>query len=321
MRFLSFDELTPTMDADRLLVHLAALGGAADRRAVALWRRRSNIYSEYVGVFAVERGRVVGQTLVKRLPYTFPDGTESIGAIASVGTRPDRARRGVARQILTEVHRREREAGIRFVALWTNRSWGAHRLYEKLGYRDVYSAPWAVRAPRPGPYPRRPRASIRPARAGDLPELERVHDRGAEGRLGFCHRPPRALQLAAATRDFDLSRDLLVARESGRIVGYALPQSSSVRSVCGELVAESSHARHSLVEEVERKARRTPVAFQHSPVTDDLEFFRRRGYVTAATGWYVLMGAELGRAWTRRAATERFATNDRRFLCLSGDRF
>ena len=45
MRFASFDELTPSMDADRLLVHISSLGGATDRRAVALWRRRSNLYS------------------------------------------------------------------------------------------------------------------------------------------------------------------------------------------------------------------------------------------------------------------------------------
>ena len=258
---------------------------------------------------------------MKRLPYTFVDGTESVGAIASVGTRPDRARSGVARQILAEIHRRERESGIRYATLWTNRSWGAHRLYEKLGYRDVYSFPWAVRAPRPGPRPSRPRGGSRPARPRDLPELERSHDRSAEGRLGFCGRPLRFLQVGAATREFDPARELIVAREKGRVVGYALAQSNSVRALCGELVAETPRARSSLVTEIERRAEGLPVAFQHTPVSDHPEFFRRRGYVTLGTGWYVLMAAELGREWTHRAAVARFASNDPRFLCLAGDRF
>lgn len=321
MRFLTFDELSPSMDRERLLVHLAALGGATDRRAVGIWRRRSDLYSEYVGVFAVERGRVLGQTLVKRLSYTFPDGTEKIGAIASVGTRPDRARRGIARQILEEVHRREREAGIRYVALWTNRSWGAHRLYQQLGYRDLYAYPWAVHAPRGRPSRRRRGGVVRPGQRGELSALDRLHDRWAEGRLGFCRRPKRFFRISVPTRDLDAAKDLIVAREAGRITGYAVLQSTSIRTVCGELVATSARARDALVVEIERRARATRVAFQHSPVTDFPGYFRRRGYVSLIAGWYVLMGAELGRHWSSDTAVARFASHDPRFLCLAGDRF
>jgi GNAT superfamily N-acetyltransferase len=321
MQFRTFDELTPSMDADRILVHLASLGGAADRSAVALWRRRSDVFSEYVGVFAVERGRVVGQTLVKRLAYTFPDGTEKIGAIASVGTRPDLARGGIARKILEEVHRREREAGIRFVSLWTNRSWGAHRLYEKLGYRNVYENPWAVRAPRSRSLPPRRGIRVGPGRRGDLAELERVHDRWAESRLGFCRRPRCMFETSVAVRDFDPAQDLLVARTGGRISGYALAQTTPVRTLCGELVAENQRTVVALVAGVERRAKGTPVAFQHTPVTDHAGMFRQRGYVTLDAGWYVLMAAELDRTWTSRSAVVRFATGNPRFLCLIGDRF
>jgi GNAT superfamily N-acetyltransferase len=321
MRFLTFDELTPSMDAERLLVHLSTLGGAADRRSVAVWRRRSNIFAEYVGVFAVEAGHVVGQTLVKRLPYTFPGGTEVIGAIASVGTRPDRARAGVARQILEEVHRREREAGIRYVALWTNRSWGAHRLYEKLGYRDVYAFPWAVRPPRAIGNRRHPEIKVRPAHPGDLSELERLHDRRAAGRIGFCRRPKRLLHTASATGELTPQKALIVAPARGRIEGYADLVSTPVRTVCGELVAESLAIRVSLVAAVELRAKGTAVAFQHTPVADTPELFRHRGYATMTAGWYVLMAGGLDRPMSSRAAIATFATHDRRFLCLSGDRF
>ncbi|MGI0129433.1 MAG: GNAT family N-acetyltransferase [Thermoplasmata archaeon] len=319
MRFLSFDELTPSMDRDRLLVHLAALGGAADRHAIRRWRRRSDLYSEYVGVFAVERGRVLGQTLVQRLAYTFPDGTEMIGAVASVGTRPDRARTGVARQILEEVHRREKEAGIRYIALWTNRSWGAHRLYEQLGYRDVYSIPWAVRSPRPDRLRCDPR--VRPGRREDLPALGLLHARRAKGRLGFCRRPKRLLETAAAVRELDPGKELIVARERGEVSGYAYLDANPSRVLSGELVAGSQRTGARLVAEVERRAAGAAVAFQLTPVTDHRELFRQRGYVSVDTGWHVFMAAELGKAWAPRTAFERFRTGDSRFLCLSGDRF
>ncbi|MCI4339278.1 MAG: GNAT family N-acetyltransferase [Thermoplasmata archaeon] len=321
MRFLTFDELTPSMDADRLLVHLSALGGAADRRAVALWRRRSNLYADYVGVFAVERGQVVGQTLVKRLSYTFPEGTETIGAIASVGTRPDRARAGVARQILTEVHRREREAGVRFVALWTNLSWGAHHLYEKLGYRDVYAFPWAVRPPGRTVAPSPVRHRARPARPSDLAELERFHALRARGRIGFCQRPVGSFRISAATKEFDPARELIVVRDGRSVTGYALAQYNASRTTCGEMLVSSDRARASLVTEIERRAKGTAVAFHMTPVSDAPKFFRRRGYVTLTSGWYVFMAAPLQGEWTVGAAIAKFAPDDPRFLCMLGDRF
>ena len=320
MRFLTFDELSPSMDADRLLVHLSALGGAADRRAVARWRRRSDLYADYVGVFAVDAGRVVGQTLVKRLTYHFPDGPQRIGAIASVGTRPDRSRTGVARRLLEEVHRRERAAGMDFVALWTNRSWGAHRLYEQLGYEDTYAYPWAVRRPGPRRGPRRNRA-ISPARPRELGALDRLHDRLAEGRIGFCQRPRRFLLTAAANREVDPASELLVAHDAGTVVGYALVHTTGSRTICGELVAETEAARTAIVRSVEARAGRNAVAFQHTPVTDARELLRRRGYAFLDTGWYVFMTHALRGPWNARAARATFRPDDPRFLCCAGDRF
>jgi GNAT superfamily N-acetyltransferase len=321
MQFRTFDELTPSMDADRLLVHLSSLGGATDRTAVALWRKRSNVFAEYVGVFAVERGRVIGQTLVKRLAYTFPEGRETIGAIASVGTRPDAARRGVARRILEEVHRREREAGIRFVSLWTNRSWGAHRLYEQLGYRDTYAFPWAVRPP-----PRDGRRSIAPKGVGpatvlDLAAIEELHARASVGRIGFCERPRAVLRTAALLGEFDPAQEMLVRRSRSGLSGYATVRSNAVRSVCGELVGRSRRDRIELVRAVEHRAGVRAVAFQHTPVTDQLDLLRARGYATMLDGWYVFMTASLRGPWSERAARAQFRPEDPRFQCAEGDRF
>jgi GNAT superfamily N-acetyltransferase len=319
MRYLTFDELTPEMEADRTLIHLASFGGVFPRRSIDIWRRRLKIFSDYVGVFAVERGRLLGQTFALRIPFTFSGGTEPVTGIAAVGTRPDRRRAGVARGILTEIHRREREAGVHFSTLWTNRSWGAHRLYEKLGYRDVYSSPWAVHAPvaRRRPKPR----GVGPGRRRDVADLERLHADQARGRLGFVERPAGFFSSDVATGYLDPPKDLLVARSGGQVAGYAHLEASPYRVICGELVARSAAVRRALVHEVQRRAKRRPFAFQQSPVTDFPELFRGSGFSTVPAGWYVFMANRLGHPWTERAAVSEMGTADPRFLCLSGDRF
>ncbi len=319
MRVVTYDELTPSMEVDRSLLHLAAFGGVFARRTIDVWRRRAHAFAEYVGLFAVERGHLVGQMFVLRIPYTFPGGTEMVSGIAAVGTRPDRGGAGIARSLLTEVHRREKEAGLRFSTLWTNRSWGAHRLYESLGYRDVYSSPWAVHAARPR-LPSRS-AGIRSGRRADIAELERFHRDAAEGRLGFVQRPPEQLAAMVSAGEVDAAKELIVLRNGGRLRGYAHVEAAPHRVICGEIVSPSAGAFRSLVQEVERRAGRRPFAFQHTPVTDHPEMFRGSGFSTVPGGWYVFMAAALERAWTPAAAVEAFATRDPRFLCLSGDRF
>jgi GNAT superfamily N-acetyltransferase len=319
MRLLTYDELTSPMEADRTLIHLASFGGTFPRRSIDLWRRRTRSLADYVGVFAEEWGRLLGQTFVLRIPYTFPSGTELVSGIAAVGTRPDRGRMGIARSILLEVLRREREAGIRFSTLWTNRSWGAHGLYEELGFRDVYSSPWAVHVPTRSA----PRGSrlARPAGPKDLADIERLHARRAAGRLGFLREPNGYLSVARAAGDVQPAKELVTVRRAGRLVGYAHLESNPYRTICGELVATSRAARRTLVDEVQRRARTTPYAFQHTPVSDDLQLFRDQGYAIIPRGWYVLMASRFGRDWNSREAVAQFATNDRRFLCMSGDRY
>jgi hypothetical protein len=274
-----------------------------------------------VGLFAIEQRRVVGQVFVMRIPYTFRDGIEPISGIVAVGTRPDRGRSGVARTVLTEVHRRERDAGVRYATLWTNRSWGAHGLYEKLGYRDVYSAPWAVhsggvsRSAPSGP------VRVRAARRSDLRGIERLHVQASARRLGFTPRVPEFLRVAVATREVDPAKELLVAERDGRLEGYAHVDRNPYRSVCGELVATSATTRRRLVGAVARTSHGAPYAFQHSPVVDSPTLFAGPGFSTSPRSWYGLMALDLRREWTAREAVQRLATDDQRFLCMSGDRF
>jgi GNAT superfamily N-acetyltransferase len=321
MKILTYDDLAPGMEADRALLNIAAFGGTFPRRSIELWRTRSTMLADYVGLFASEGGRLVGQVYVLRIPYTFRDGTVTISGLAGVSTRPDRARGGVARTLLSEVHRRERSAGIRFITLWTNRSWGAHRLYEHLGYRDVYSSPWAIQG---GGSPRGPSPSalrVRPARPSDLPEVEALHAREAKGRLGFRREPNGYLRTAMLARELHPEKELLVVRQGKELAGYAHVDRNPYRTLCGELVASTLRSRRALIAEVARLAKGTPYGFQHTPVTDAPRLFRPPAYSSSPRGWWGFMAAELGRRWTPEEAVHAFATDDPRFLCLAGDRF
>ena len=321
MRILTYDELSPRMRFERKLVNIAAFGGVFTDREVDVVRKRWKCSSEYVAVFAVEKDRVLGHVFVLRVPYTFEDGVETIGCIATVGTRPDVRRSGIARASLENVFQREEEAGVRFTALWTNRSWGAHALYEKLGYRDVYSSPWVLHEPKSRRGPHRPGRGIRPGRKSDLAEIDELHEERALGRIGFCHRP-RGFSRGSADLGFlDAEKNLLVAREGGELVGYAHIDRNPYRTICGELVARSTRTVRALCAEIDRRSGEVPVAYQHTWVTDHAPLFASRQYTRIPVGWYGMLAQAVGRKWGQREAARKFATDDPKFLCLAGDRF
>lgn len=317
MKVLTFDELSPDQDRSRALVNLAAFGSVYDRARVEVYRRRLGCFSDYVGVFAVDGGKVLGQVFVLRLPYEFPDGPDVMSAIATVATRPDAGRRGIARRLLREAHRREREAGVRYASLWTNRSWGAHRLYEELGYRDIYATPWAVRSPTSRQVTKPP---VRFATRTDLTAIERLHRQQARDRLGYRERPPGWLRVDVGLGYVDPTSELLVRYRNGKLAGYAHLDRSARRVICGEMVAISATVKRELAAGVGRTAGPLPWAFQHTLVTDDPQMFSGRAFVNGV-GWYVMMGCDLSREWTAEEAAAGFGTRDPRFICLAGDRF
>jgi GNAT superfamily N-acetyltransferase len=319
MQLLTFDELSDRQHTDRSLVQMAAFGGTFDRRRVEIWRRRTKVLAEYVGIFAVDRGTVVGHAFVQHIPYTFPGGTETIAGIASVATRSDRARAGVARLVLEEIHRRERKAGIRHAALWTNQSWGAHRLYEKLGYRDVYVPVLAVRAP-VAPQRRLARPRVRGARVSDLSAVEALHAGFGRGRLGFAERPEGLLRVAVAAGELR-PKEILLAREAGRTLGYATVDTGRLQTSCGELVGATAGATVALARAVELKGRTGTVTFRDGAVEGLRPWLRSRGYAIAPVGWFVLMGCTFGRGVGAKAARREFGTDRPEFLCFTGDRF
>jgi GNAT superfamily N-acetyltransferase len=321
MQILTYDELPRRLEASRLILSLSAFAGNAFPRALLdRLRPRATWWPDYVAVYAVEGADVLGQVIVLRLQYQFPHGTATVSGLASITTRQDRSRGGIARALVEDVHRRERDAGIRYSTLWTNPSWYAHSLYERLGYRNLYQYPWAVRGV--GSY-RRPSShggSIRPARSADLDSIDRFHNDRMRERWGFGARGEGYLRFFAS-QGLDPGKELLVARHAGRLVGYARYDLNLRRMICGELLGTSLGVRLQLIGEVERRALGAPVAFQQSVIPDSPSAFRGARYARADRGWWVLMGRPLDREVSETEARELFGTDSSRFACYSGDRF
>jgi GNAT superfamily N-acetyltransferase len=320
MRLLTFDELGPSQEAERALIQLSAFNGVFGRRLLERWRSGSEALTEYGGVFAVDRGVVVGQTFVLRLPYQFPDGPKDVSGIAAVATRPDLGHRGVARAVLDEVHRLEREAGRDHALLWTNRAWVAHRFYEKLGYRDIFAPSTAVSPSGAQKVPPTP-PGVRRGRRTDADGMVELHQRMGRGRLGFVRRPKGMISVAIGTHELDPNEAILVVPGSRGIEGYAVLQADPYKVLCGELVARSERVRRRLIGAVERRAGRKATVFVQAPTLENAPELRRRGYTFLDSAWFVLMGRSGPGAVSERAQRRAFGTDTPRFRCDNGDRF
>ncbi|HTT26657.1 MAG TPA: GNAT family N-acetyltransferase, partial [Thermoplasmata archaeon] len=221
MRILTLDEL-PEPSALPLAA-LKWLDGDApqDRPFFGRLRRGGFPASPYFGVYAVDGGEVLGRVETLHLDFTGAGGRGKVLGVADVGTRPDAGRRGIARTLIADVHRRARAAGLAWSFLWTRRSWGAHTLYEDLGYRDVYSPPSALRAPGTSRVPAIPRGfRWRKAGPSDAPRLEALLKVSTVDRWGFVPRAAGSFRLRhrMGWRPLESHRILC---EGSRPVGFA----------------------------------------------------------------------------------------------------
>jgi GNAT superfamily N-acetyltransferase len=148
----------------------------------------------YFGVYAVEGSEVQSVVRVLRLPYTLANGDkETVSAIQGVVTRRERSGKGLARKLLEEVHRREAEAGMKFVLLWTGHAMVAHNLYLSMGYKDVYTPMLAIRKC-DGPGAQLQGYTARTPLAEETRTLHRLHTGSTTERVGFTPRPEGLLQ-------------------------------------------------------------------------------------------------------------------------------
>lgn len=247
-----------------------------------------------VALFAVEGDDVVARVgAVQRSVRTEGTPLSAIG-VADVVTRPDALGRGHAAALLERLHTEAGRGGFDLALLHTHVSWGAHRLYERLGYVDLVALPIATRTVPPGRSLRLPSGyGTRPARRSDLAALNRVISRATRTRLGVLPRPPGwlRLRLAAGFRKIE-DHHLLVHHD--RLVGFSHLTRDRWSSMTGEVIVDAPTHSAPMVALLERLSVGRQLAIARSTfVTDAETLLLDRGYDLAPHTHSVLMGRAL----------------------------
>lgn len=276
-------------------------------------------YAPYVTLFAEEAGQLLARVSVYRPGFRTAQGLLPMSGVTDVVTRPEAVGRGLAERLLREAHRRERAAGFPWILLWTQRSWGAHRLYEKLGYRDVFSPPVAVRriGSRARP-PAKSAYSTRPARPRDADLLGGLLATATRNRLGFAARYPGSYRmLFDARRRAPEAHHLLLLRN--RAVGFFYaPQNPRQVSVSEAVVIAPDHV-EPLLDAMERLARGRWLSITSTTFARDAALaLERRGFASFPSAHGVLMAKRLAPAHPD-GVLDSFA--DPRFHAQRGDIF
>jgi len=295
MRILELKELSAELLAQ--IPSLPALDGDPPMGIgqIRAARRSGLPYSDYYAVYAVEDGRLIGRVETSWFPFTGPLGRQTVVGICDVLVRPTDGRKGGATALLAEVHRREAALGREWSFLWTHRTWGAHRLYERLGYADVYSPPLAIRAVPRRDGPRRPAPeSWSTARRTEAPVLEGVLAEGTRGRMGFVPRSPGSFS-ARFRLGWRSPRNHRLLRSGSRVVGYAHVVPVPPRStIVTEVVLTSADHAEPMLDALEAEAAGRWLMFETTTfVTDQAPLLTRRGYEIHLSTHRVMMAKRL----------------------------
>jgi GNAT superfamily N-acetyltransferase len=269
--------------------------------------------ADYHAVYAVEDDEILSKVETRWLTFRSPGGSKPVAGISDVTTRPTAGRRGLAGALFEEVHRREAARGVEWSFLWTHLSWGAHRLYERLGYTDVYSTPVSLRhVPR-----RKARAARRPTgydwripTARDAGRLEQMLSQATEDRIGFLPRSPGSFKAAfeLGWRTPEKLRVLVSGRER---VGYAnLGMEDAWSATFNEVVVTGPEHIAPMLGALEAEAQGRWLVLETTTFVNDAStLLRERGFATYPVTHRTLMAKRLA------GTSER--TEDLGALCRS----
>jgi len=322
VRILGFEEIPAALLSQVASLNWSDNDPPFDLRAFRKARALGHPYAPYFGLLAVENGQVLSQVVVERPRLTTGTGTEAFSGIAGVVTRPDAQGRGLCSRLLEEVHRRERAQGLRWAFLWTRRSWRAHRIYERLGYRDVYSPPTALREVRRASNPRlRPGYSIRTATLRDAGALESILEESTRGRLGFVPRSARSFR-ARFSLGLSAPKDYHLLLHRSRPVGYFHASQSPFSVAAYEVAVRADDHLPAVLDGMQRYAAGRWLAVGYTTfVNDAAPLLRERGFTICPSSHAILMARNLGTTRSGRSPSFRELFSDPRFSCHRGDMF
>lgn len=224
MKIVEYDNVDPLSILD---LNLLCFRFALTPEMAIQIRRLDKRAFPFLAIYAVDNGRVMGQTGVFRLPMMTVEGPEDVGGIWAMCTHPAYSRQGIGSLLIAEAHARMRAAGLRFVALGTSRHWVAHPFYQRQGYQDIAHFAAALV----------PRTAVKVGDNGlyaikathhTLPAADALFRRVAAGKTGFSRRHDDFLSKMVAIGDDIRLEDLRLLYYGRDLVGYAAVQNSEV---------------------------------------------------------------------------------------------
>jgi len=283
MRILTYDELECKEELFPLFYR--AFGHPFDPWRFEEDRAKDPVFKDGLAAFcAVVDGTLAGIVGVLEIPTRTVGGEEVVGGLWSVITHPAFPRQGIAAALMERAHQYYKERSIRLVFLTTNSSWGAHRLYRKLGYQDVA---WPTTRMAYKVLPSDSARQTSELQSATEKQVAALFQRFTADRTGFVLRPANFLELRLRSPSPALTRELCLQTEGG----YVLANQNRGGTDILEMVAVNVEAQHTLLSALEGQG---SYVEDRMVISDALaKGYRERGYLSSQGSYDVLMAKAL----------------------------
>ena len=299
MRIASYDET----DHDEVLaMNLQAFGWPITEAAVKRYLKHDKRWMDIVGVYAIERGRTIGQVIPLKIRTRTSEGEETVGGIAGVTVVPGKARKGIATALMKAAHDILRDNGIRISFLLTTEFLVAYGMYRKLGYFDATSFSSAQKLVKVA---RKPKDMVlRPYRKKDWKRTDRIYRHGTRRLLGFVVRERAFLNKKIDTTP--LTRENIVFVQDEKAEGYVVFSPAEDLVTVREIVCSNGRSFNRIMALVEAEAAGKYVLSYLQTSRLARRRLERRGYTVDRTTWGRIMVAPLVRGLSNKKLSEMY---------------
>ena len=299
MTIASYDEA----DHDEVLaMNLQAFGWPITEAAVKRYLKHDERWMDIVGVYAIERGKTIGQVLPLKIRTKTSEGEETVGGIAGVTVTPNKARKGIATSLMKAAHDILRENDIRISFLLTTEFLVAYGLYRKLGYFDASSFSAAQKLVKVARKPKD--VVLRPYRKKDWRRTDRIYRHGTRSLLGFVVRQRAFLNKKIDTTP--LTRENIRFVEDENAEGYVVFSPAEDLVTVREIVCSNGRSFNRIMALVEAEAAEKYVLTYLQTSRLAQRRFERRGYKLDRTTWGRVMVASLVRGLSNKKLSELY---------------
>lgn len=274
--------------------------------------------SDYFAVYAVEDDKPLAKVEVIHIEFETPKGPEIMSGIAGVVTRRDKSRLGLAKQLLLDVHQREKASGIKYALLWTGRNNKAHNLYESLGYVDIYDPNIALLKTQDNKTNSND-LTIRIAVTNDAELMDDLHSKIISKHLGFRQRSKNFMKILFEL-EFEKPDSFRIFVSNNTPIGYANFQQNTGWIKSYEVIIEREYVEAAL-SLLETEAKGSWLAFANSFVSDTRSLLAKRGYAFSDYTYGTLMACDLDQTSKQENMDVLLGANDPRFVCHGLDHF